>query len=388
MKPKVLLPWLLSGAAVVAGAAAADVPSFALGGAMPSALPARASTGRVDAVFATRGRITKLAADGKRVAVITATNVKRTRGRVVVWTAPGRKSTTFNLPYGGGSLCAGGPSCVDELALGAGEVAWLRRTGGNSLEQFVIAAKLPGGAPRYVDQTANGDGAGGDPNGGWLGQLLGAGALLAYNTWTICETLDPSDPKVCPPTDSATHHVVAEEKLVRIAAGRRVVVRRGAGSYRLAAVGGGRMAVVSAGAITLLAPSGSRVTTVPAVTGNPPRAIALSRTRLAVARTLTLDVYDPATVTGAHSIPLGALAALQLSGVNSKLTLLRGPRRLVLVRLSDNKQISLPLRSGPAATPIYATLTEAGLFYAYDVPRASAKGRIVFEPNAKLLARF
>jgi hypothetical protein len=35
-----------------------------------------------------------------------------------------------------------------------------------------------------------------------------------------------------------------------------------------------------------------------------------------------------------------------------------------------------------------ASLTEAGLFYAFNVPRASAKGRIVFEPTAKLLARF
>jgi hypothetical protein len=33
-------------------------------------------------------------------------------------------------------------------------------------------------------------------------------------------------------------------------------------------------------------------------------------------------------------------------------------------------------------------LTEAGLFYAYNLPRAREKGRIVFEPNAKLLARF
>jgi hypothetical protein len=437
MKPKDLRLWLVTGAAVVAGAAGAADPSFAPGGAvpvgrtpvslaavdpnddakaefavtgagnltslrqtssMPPVVPTRTLPGRVDAMFSTRGRITKLAADGNRVAVITATNAKRTRGRVVVWTAPGRKSTSFDIGnrplgvphpnYEGGSLCKGGPSCLDELALGGGQVAWIARSGGNSLELFVIAAKLSGGAPKYVDQTANGDGAGADPNGGWLGQLLGGGSLLAYNTWTICETLDPHEPRACPPIDPATHHVLAEERLVRIAAGRRVVVRRGPGSYRLAAVGGGRMAVVSAGAVMVLAPSGSRVATVPAVTGDPSRAIALSRTRLAIARTLTLDVYDSVTGTEVQSIPLGPSAALRLAGVNSKLTLLRGPRRLVLVRLSDNKQISLPLRSGPATTPIDARLTDAGLFYTYNVPRASAKGRIVFEPNAKLLARF
>jgi hypothetical protein len=351
-------------------------------------MPARTLPAGADAVFSTRGRITKLATDGNRVAVITATNIKRTRGRIVVWTAPGRKSARFDARYEGGSLCDGGPSCLDELALGGGQVAWIARTGGNSLELFVISAKLSGGPAKYIDRTANGDGAGGNPNGGWLGRLIGGGSLLAYNNWTVCEDVDPSNPKECPPIDSATHHVLAEEKLVRIVAGRRVVVRRGPGAYRLAAVGGGRMAVESAGAVTVLSPSGSRVTTVPTVQGNPPRAIALSRTRLAVARTLTLDVYDPATVTEAHSIPLGSAAALQLSGVNSRLALLRGPRRLVLVRLSDGKQISLPLRSGPTTNIIAARLNEAGLFYAYNDPRASNKGRIVFEPDAKLFARF
>jgi hypothetical protein len=146
--------------------------------------------------------------------------------------------------------------------------------------------------------------------------------------------------------------------------------------------------VASTGAVTILAPRGSRVATVPAVEGNPPRAIALSRTRLALLRTFTLELYDPATGAKAKSLPLGPAAALQLAGVNSKLALLRGPRRLVLVRLSEGKLISLPLRPGAATSLVDAKLTEAGLFYAYNTPRATAKGRTVFEPTAKLVARF
>ena len=121
------------------------------------------------------------------------------------------------------------------------------------------------------------------------------------------------------------------------------------------------------------------------MTDNPPRAIALSRTRLAVLRTFTLDLYEPATGSQAKSIPLGAADALQLAGVNSTLAVLRSPRRLIVVRLRDGKLISLALRT---KSHVDAKLTSAGLFYAYNVRRGRAKGRIVFEPTAKLLARF
>ena len=178
------------------------------------------------------------------------------------------------------------------------------------------------------------------------------------------------------------------ERIVRISAGRRAVVKRGAGSRPLSAIGGGRMAVESEGVITILGPSGARVSTVPALPGNPPRAIALSRTRLAVTRTFWLDLYSPASGAKVKSIPLGPAAALRLFGVNSSLALLRGPRRLVLVRLSDGKLISLPITSSRAASIVDARLTEAGLFYAYNVRRPPPRGRIVFQPSARLLARF
>jgi hypothetical protein len=124
------------------------------------------------------------------------------------------------------------------------------------------------------------------------------------------------------------------------------------------------------------------------VEGNPPRAIALSSTRLAIERTFTLDLYGPTTGAEEKSLPLGPAAALRLAGVSSKLALLRGPRRLVLVRLSDGKLISLPLRPVMAKHFGGARLDGAGLFYTYDARRGPAKGRIVFEPTERLLARF
>jgi hypothetical protein len=138
----------------------------------------------------------------------------------------------------------------------------------------------------------------------------------------------------------------------------------------------------------VLRPNGSRVSMVPAQKDDPPRAVALSRTHLALLRTSTLDVYDPATGARQHSIALGPAAGLELAGVNSKVALLRGQGHLVLVRLSDGRLVAFPLGAAAAAGFLDAKLTAAGLFYAYNLPRGAKRGRVVFEPLAKLLARF
>ncbi|HEU6446790.1 MAG TPA: FG-GAP-like repeat-containing protein [Gaiellaceae bacterium] len=372
-------------------------PDFALAGtegfrvlfrtpSAPAIARGRLLRGRPNVVFTTSGLITKLAADASRVAVKTTVKSSRSCGRIVVWTAPGRKSKSFSTsnPGCGSILCRPGTGCVDELALGDGQVAWISRSGGNDLELMVITARLSGGAPKRIEHAFNGAGAGGDPKGEWVGGLLGGGSLLAYNGWrVICEVPDVS---ACDLGEARLR--VTNERIVRIAGGRRVVVRRGAGSRPLRAVGGGRAAVESDGVVTVLSARGERVATIPAVPANPPRGIALSRTRLAVLRTFTLDLFDPATGTAVKSIPLGPAASLQLGGVNSTLVLLRGPRRVVLLRLRDGKLISLPITSSLASSIVDARLSETGLFYAYNVRRPSPGGRIVFQPSARLLARF
>ena len=143
------------------------------------------------------------------------------------------------------------------------------------------------------------------------------------------------------------------------------------------------MAVEAAGAVTVRSASGVQIASVPDPERSA-RAVALSRTRLAIERTFTLDLYNPATGEAAKSIPLGPAAGLQLVDVRAKLALLRGPRRIVLVRLSDGKLVSFQPRPGATAL-VGARLTESGLFYAYNV---RGSGRIVFEPTGKLTARF
>ena len=327
---------------------------------------------RADAVYSVRGRITILAADGNRAAV--TTQVKPGCGRVVVWTAPGKGSIRVKPGILG---CAG--DGVTRLALGGGRVAWIEQGGGNDLEMTVMEAKLSGGAGKQLEFVTNGDRAGGDPTGDWVGRLLGSGSLLAYNSWT--QTCDRRGDQECGQNDPFLR--LTNEKLVRIADGRRLVIAGAAAAYPLLAVGGGRMAVGTESALSIRAANGAQVATVPDPAGTA-RAIALGKTRLAIERTLTLDLYNPATGAAVKSLPLGSAASLRLVDVSSRLALLRGPHRLVLVRLSDGKRISFPLGSGAAATLVGGRLTEAGLFYAYN----ARSGRIVFEPMGKLLARW
>jgi hypothetical protein len=327
-----------------------------------------------DAVFSVRGRITILAADGNRGAV--STRVKPGCGRIVVWTPPGKNAVRVKPGILG---CAG--DGVTQLAVGAGRIAWLEQGGGNDLEMSLTSAGLRGGVAKQIQFATNGDRAGGDPTGSWLGQLTGAGSLLAYNSWTqVCDK--PSDQE-CGERDPQLR--LMNQKLVRVVNGRRIVVARGAAAYPLAAAGGGRMAVVTANAVTIRGATGAQIVTI--LAAGTVRGVALSQTGLAIEKTATLDLYNPVTGTPGKSFPLGEAASLQLAGVNSKLALLRGPHRLVVVRLRDGKRISFPLRARAAATLVGARLTESGLFYAYNTS-GPLPGRIVFEHEETLFARF
>jgi hypothetical protein len=272
---------------------------------------------------------------------------------------------------------------VSELALGAGQVAWIAEGGGNDLEMTVMAAKLSGGKAKEIDFETNGDRAGGDPIGDWVGVLRGGGSLLAYNSWQVVCTHQNPDGDYCD-----WRGIGKRRRLIRISGGRRTVVSSGASAYPLAAVGGERMAVTSEdGTVKILASNGKTVASVPADAGDPPREVALSGSRLALERTFSLDLYNPKTAGKKASLPLGPAAALQLVGVSAKLALLRGTRALVLVRLADGKLLSLPPRV--AGAPVVGVrLTDAGLFRAYNLPKAAKKGRVVFESTARLLSRF
>jgi hypothetical protein len=326
-------------------------------------------------VLATRTPIELLAADGGRAAVVTARD-KRACGPVVVWTPSRRPIRSFKRGYLG---CAG--DRVGELALSDRQVAWIEEGGGNNLELTVMLANLTGRSARQVDYESNGDRAGGDPTGDWVGQLQGGGSVLAYNAWEVgCAHPNPYG--------DCDWVSVGKRHLVQLSSGRRRVVRSGTDAYPLAAVGGSRMAVAVEGAVHVYGPTGAVVTSVPDPSGDPARAVALSTSRLAIERTFGLDLFSPTSGARTRSLGLGPAAGLRLAAVSSRLALLRGPRRIVLVRLADGKLTSLPLVSPTGQPLVDVKLTDAGLFFAYNVKKTAKKGRVAFVSTAALLRRF
>jgi hypothetical protein len=334
----------------------------------PAARPGRALGRRGAAVFATRRQITALAADGKHAAVCAS-------GVPIAWSAPGRTSVRFKTgSYGG---------CYGDVAVGAGRVAWTEGVGcGNTFcDDAVFVAKLSGGRRHKVDEKENDCGAGPCyPTGIWISQLLGGGPLIAWDDWKVDCTGS------CTEGEGAfAGYAVTAQLLRRFYGGRARTVRRDTSAHPLLAVGAGRMALEVSGTVVVLKPTGARVTRVVAADAE---SVALAQTELGLAGRTSLAVYDSATGHLRKSIALGPSAALQLAGITSRLALLRGPHSLVLVRLRDGRLISFPLASKVAKRLVDAKLTSAGLFYAYNVAKRKANGRIVFERTPMLLARF
>ena len=364
-------------------AASAEVERSA-GTRSGSGVESLASGGAAGAVFWTRGEIGQLAVDGSRAAAVTG-NLKNSCDRIVVWTAPGKKFVTFKTDA---NCPKGGVSWVSEVAIGAGRVAWIEASaGGNNQELYLNAAKVTGGPSKEIDEAYNGMGGMEDPAGSYVGQLFGAGALLAYNSWTQCSWRE-SDGE--PTADCPVEGRVSDVRLHWLSSAGRLRAKSGSRSLHLLAVAGGRMALdsfwgdVSADSslVTVRSGSGALLASLPGTHWG--RVVVLSTTRLVIQHGRSLDVRNPVGGALLRTIPLGSAAELPLVGANSKLALLGGRDRLVLVRISDGKRVRLTVPSD-RITP---TLNETGLFYAYNVRATPAKGRIVFEPTAELLGRF
>jgi hypothetical protein len=320
-----------------------------------------------DSSFPTRKTITALAADGTHAAVCA--------GRVPIdWTV-GHGSVRFKVDINGSG-------CYGDLAVGGGHVAWTEYYCGNSeCDAVIFVARVSGGRKKQLDEEANDCGAGDCyPTGSFVSQLQGGGPLIAWNDWTVECTFDCEEGQ-----EPFARYAVTGQSLVRFFGGDARDVRHDSAGHPLLAVGGGRMALDVGGRVVVLRPSGARAA---AVDAPDVQSVALSRTALAIAGRSALGLYNPATGHLRRSIALGPTAGVQLAGITSRVALLRGQHALVLVRLSDGALVRFPLATKAAQHLVDAKLTSAGLFYAYNIARGKGRGRVVFEPNSRLLARF
>jgi len=395
---RALLALCMLGALLVPAAVLAAHSSAPQAQQRPHALTAAAVHAQAARVFSTRGTIVRLAADGARVAASTR-GIKGACDRIVVWSAPGKTFRRFDAHTHCPKSDVPVFEYIGEIALGGGRIAWIEGGGGNNLELSLYAAPLSGGpkSSKSLDFAGNHAGAEGSRTGDWVGQLFGAGPVLAYNRWHECWR-EHDDDTACP-----VNGEVSKQKLLRIGSAKPVAIRSGPSAWELLAVGSGRLAIVSRGATAALGDaiavrnaSGALVATIPAKPNGPVRAVAVTTSHVVVQPkrlqpSAALDWYDAGSGQAAGTLQLGASdSTLQMVGANSSLALLRGLHRLRLVRLSDGKRITLPLEPGVGrcSCPVDARLTESGLFYAYNVAKNSAHGRIVFWPTVQLLARF
>lgn len=336
--------------------------------------PAKTIRVRPQAVFRTDS-VAKLAASGPRAAV--ATKKQHGCGQIVVWTAPGRRVSRFALGELGCHFDG-----VGELALGGGQVAWTEEGGGNDLELTLMAARLPRGRKRQLEYQVNGDRAGGDPTGGWVGNVVGSGASLAYNVWHVdCgrppgESCSDGDPKL----------LVTNERLYRIATGARALTATGHYIYALAAAGGRRFAVVRSDGVATIGAGGRPEAFVPEAP-RAVRAVRLTASALVLETAQALDLYNPATGAAIKSIPLGP-TPLPLVGATRRYALLHAGARTILVRLADGSTAGVELPPVALHSLVDVRLTDAGLFYAYDAAKGRAPGRVGFVPARALFAAF
>jgi hypothetical protein len=136
-------------------------------------------------------------ADGNLVAAAVPGNRKGRCAQIVLWRVghtPVAIHTIVQCDADGVGLDA-----VDELALGGQTVVWQETNGGNNLELGISKATLARPKPKEVSYVENGGGAAGDPAGDWTGSLVGHGGLLAYASWTQCDSAGGDYARPCSP---------------------------------------------------------------------------------------------------------------------------------------------------------------------------------------------
>lgn len=327
--------------------------------------------------LATAGSVVALSADGPRVAVATA-GLARACDRVVLWNPSAFGQTTrwaAHTNCGGGRQTSGGQR-LNEVALAGSRALWVESISGNN-QELALWSATPGHKPSMLAFATNGNGAGGDPAGDYLGRIHADGTLAAFNTWRVCPGIIGTIPPVCPP------RTVAMQTLWRVTPNGKAAIRRGPDTTYVAAVDAGRIAVQHGnGSVTLFSAAGAPLTQIPVPSGRF-AGVALNGKQLAVIRDGSLEIYSTATGALTKRIALLSTPAPTLRDLDAGLAVYTAGRTVHVVKVATG-------RNRAWATPtaaVDAQLEKSGLSYAYNRATGSARGRVVFVPRAQVAAR-
>jgi WD40-like Beta Propeller Repeat len=293
--------------------------------------------------LAVRSKVTSLAADGGRVALVAA-RTPTDCDHVAVWTPAEKSVRRFRLP----SPCLD-PAFVSSGVYGVGlagsRAAWISYSGNEGECDFRLeTATLARPAP--VPLTAASFG-GCSPEAYDL-RLRGDGGLLVF---------DDGD------------------RLVRIEGGRQATLRTGSHAAPVDSVSDGLIAILEPDAVAVLDERGEVVRVFPFASGEV-SAARLDGGRLVVARASALDVYDVAS--GALVLERPLSSGEELTDVDGGVAVLLRGVTITLLRLEDGRSTTL----APDAGPVLADLEPSGLYYAFPTGGGS---RVVFVPRASLL---
>ncbi len=371
--------WLALAALVVAGSLSASA----------STSPA------INPVLRTKGYVVQIAADGPRVAVATEFSKENKCDRVVVWNPVKRANTQIITRA---NCESGGVNDIPEIALAGKRVAWLEAQGGNYLELSLRSRVLDHGKTEAIGSASNGNGAAESPDGSYLENVLGDGALLVFNSWSVCTAypagsdIDPSEPQCDFPASGAkTVLYYSAQELRKIVNGKGVKIVSAPDieasglrtmSLKVVAVGTGRIATQQPdGSVTIYSAAGSVSKEIAVPTGKF-SGFALQGSQLATVRDGKLELYDADSGTLMKTIPLAAGSLLH--DLQNGLAVYVHGRKIHVLRLSDGRKLTF---SPPGKGSVDAQIESSGLFYSYNYKGGRSPGRVVFVPFATLLKK-
>lgn len=274
--------------------------------------------------------------------------------------------TTANQGLGArrhSAISEGSGSCVERLVVSATRLYWMVwYEEGHSIDADELWTKREAGRPQSIWQVNRPDSS---PIYG--GNLHGDSSVVVYNTWF-----------------QAARDVKAA-RLWRLEGQKRAGVDAGARSFPVVAAGGGRIAVLDRPNVIVIFDANGHA--VQRLELQPGRLLGteIGGGRLVALRPDRLEAYDLGTGKLARVRAVTPAPTPRLHDADGDLVVYSRGLELTVLSLSSGRRaiVELPDHAGP----IGAALTTAGLYYAYNVPRAASPGRVGFVSRGRLTAR-
>lgn len=341
------------------------VAGVALGMILVSSVAAAAPTVATARTLATRGRVTALAADGARAALVVSIPYQRFNcASVVVWEPTRPQVVRLKRPCGQNqdiSLREG----TQGVALAGTRAAWLHFAGGNTQETVLETATLVRPRPVWLAYGASSDGG----DGVFVSNPVGDGALLAFTVDERCDAdaesnQGPGAENQCPPGYKSGYVVAATiwrmgGKATCPAAAFGSTVRQCArvatreGELSVLAVDAGRIVARTETGLSLLNIRGTVLQEFDVTASS----ATLSGNRLAVRTTDAVEVYD--TKSGQQTARFPAARQLRLQDLDRDILVTTTGKKVTLRKLNNGHTSTI----GTEATAL-AQLERPGLFVA------------------------